>query len=106
GGPNRVWLRRVTVLGGTAALTLFAVWQMMTVLGVGGLSPLKVVLLSLFAVNFAWIALTFASALAGWFLLTFSRPRGADGRRSHALGRTAVVMPTYNEQPDRVFAAV
>jgi membrane glycosyltransferase len=83
---------------------------MYLVLSVGGLTTLEIVILALFVILFAWIAFSFASTLGGlWAMMT---------RRTDALGidpaaplpeissRTALLAPTYNEDPDRVFARV
>jgi membrane glycosyltransferase len=99
---SRKW-PRIAVLGGAAAISAFAVDQMTVALAVGGLTPIEAMVLVLFAVNFAWIAITFTTAIAGFFLL--SRPSPPAGTGPIA-GRTAVLMPSYNENPERVFAAI
>ncbi len=67
-------------------------------------------MLALFVALFAWIALSFTSALAGFVSLL-----GGGGRRlgtgaGHAAAalatRTALLMPTYNEQPARIMAGL
>jgi membrane glycosyltransferase len=64
----------------------------------------------LFAVNFGWIALAFWTACVGLCVL-LARPRsigaGSSAHGANPLAaRVAVLMPTYNEDPRRVFAAV
>lgn len=98
-------LRRLAAFGGAAGLTVFACSQMAKVLSVGDFTVLKAVVLALFTVNFAWIALTFVNAVIGWLVMTVRR-QGLSRPAQPLSGRTAVVMPTYNEQPDRVFAAI
>ena len=67
------------------------------------------VLLGLFTVNFAWIAVSFTSAIIGFVLVL---PRSAAAwastrRRCRRLAtRTAVVMPIYNEASARVMAGL
>jgi membrane glycosyltransferase len=67
------------------------------------------VMLALFTVLFAWIALSMTSAIAGFFSLM------AGGGRSLELGpdspppvatRTALLMPCYNESPARVMGGL
>jgi membrane glycosyltransferase len=99
-----VWPRLV-VLGGAAAITAFATFEMGTSLTLGGLTVLKALVLLLFAINTGWIAITFVSAAAGAILV--DRRRGRTPIRPGPIrGRTAVLMPTYNENAERVFAAL
>ncbi|MGH8081500.1 MAG: glucans biosynthesis glucosyltransferase MdoH, partial [Lysobacter sp.] len=106
--PSAMTLRRLYVIGGAAVLTLFAAYQILLVLYVGGLSILEGVLLLLFVPLFAWIALAFSSSLAG-FILILTRRRWRFGLKQGGelpeLGiRTALLMPTYNEDPERLMA--
>ncbi len=100
---RQIALRRALVLGGAAALTGFAVYEMERVLGLAGLTVLEGLILILFALTFAWIALAFVSGLAGLAAAMTSRARISPGMPE---GLTAVLMPTYNEAPARVFAAI
>lgn len=108
--PKRLWWRRVAVFGGTLLLTVRATLELGRVFSPGGISAIEIVLMGLFVANFVWIALTFCSALAG--LWSGLRPRAPLGLAPPlALGvplpaRTAVLMPTYNEEPKRVLASV
>ncbi len=72
---------------------------------------LAVALLTVFAMSFAWIALSFWTAMAGFLLkafalhpLSLSRAGPGDGAVPKLQGRTAILVPVYNEQPDEVFA--
>ncbi|MGH7997790.1 MAG: glucans biosynthesis glucosyltransferase MdoH, partial [Opitutaceae bacterium] len=76
-----------------------------------GINALEVVLLVLFFVLFAHIAIGFCSALVGFYVLN----RGGDSCRIGAtlgpdedvpLAPTAVIIPVYNEDPSRVFEGV
>lgn len=97
-------LRRVFVVGFALLLSVFAIFEMRGVFLVGGLTPIEYAVLVLFAINFCWIALAFSSSIAGFFVLT-SRKK-ATVIEQPLTTRTAILMPTYNESPDRVFAAV
>ncbi|MGO1068448.1 glucans biosynthesis glucosyltransferase MdoH [Lysobacter sp. CA199] len=108
--PTAMGWRRFYVIGGAALLTLTAAYHILRVLYVGGLSVLEAVLLMLFVPLFAWIALAFASSLAGFFLI-LSRRRWRFGLKQGGelpeLGqRTALLMPTYNEDPERLMAGL
>ncbi len=107
--PGRMGWRRALVLGGAAGVTLVAAYQMYLVLNVGGLTLLEGVILALFVVLFAWIALALVSALCGFASLLAGGGRRLDlaGSPLPALAaRTALLMPCYNEQPARVMAAL
>lgn len=108
--PMGMVARRIYVIGGAAVLTLIAAYHILRVLYVGGLNLLEGVLLVLFVLLFAWIALAFCSSLAG-FLLILSRRRWRLGiQRTGPLPplnvRTALLMPTYNEDPERLVAGL
>ncbi len=107
--PGRMGWRRALVLGGAAAVTGVATYQMYLVLGVGGLTLLEGVILALFVVLFAWIALALVSALCGFASLLAGGGRRLDPAGSPLptlAARTALLMPCYNEQPARVMAAL
>ncbi|WP_169794292.1 glucans biosynthesis glucosyltransferase MdoH [Thioalkalivibrio nitratireducens] len=97
----------VTALGGTA--------MMAGVLSAGGFGPFEVFILGLFAITFSWIAASFWTAMAGFLLHAVGcnplslRRLSARTRRfadTPLRQRTAVVMPVYNEAPDRVMHGV
>ena len=103
-------LRRAAVIIPAVALTAFAAREMWRVLTVGGVTVPIGALLILFVALFAWIALSFTSAIAG-FVSCLARGGLRLGiARSGPLpplqARTALLMPTYNEPPSRVIAGV
>ncbi|WP_411833869.1 glucans biosynthesis glucosyltransferase MdoH [Pseudoxanthomonas mexicana] len=110
GAPAGMALRRAGIFGGTALLTLVAAYQIWWVLRGGGTDVLEGVLLALFIALFGWIALAFFSALAG-FAHVLAR-RGdwlgvkAEGPLPVLASRTALLMPTYNEDPQRLLAGL
>ena len=64
----------------------------------------------LFVALFAWIALSFISSLAG-FMLTIAQGKerlglSNDGPLPQVSSRTALLMPTYNEDPGRLLAGL
>jgi membrane glycosyltransferase len=99
------WLIRLFVFGGMLALTAFGAWEMYKVVDVGGVTALEWALVTLFVLNFSWIALAFTAAIAGFVYLLFHRRRSLP-LPSELTARTAVLMPIYNEAPSRVFAAM
>ena len=80
------------------------------VFAVNGITALAIFMLALFLALFAWIALSFTSALAGFCsLLAGGGCRlgtGPDTPLPHLAARTALLMPTYNEQPARIMAGL
>src|SRR5262249_46042566 len=104
--PGRGWrvvLARLAVFGGAIGLTAYGASEMHAVLAVGGVTTLEWVLLILFVVNFSWISLALTNAIVGLVAVVRdrTRPHVADLAR-----RTAVVVPTYNEDPARIFGAL
>ena len=109
GGPTLVWLRRAVVILPAIAMTIGAAHEMVRVLDSGGMTTLIVLLLVLFVALFAWIALSFTSSVAGFVscLVRGGRRLGVGVGPLPALDvRTALLMPTYNEQPSRVMAGL
>ncbi len=98
-------LARLLIFGGALAVTLYGADQMYKVVSLGGTTTLEWALLVLFVANFSWIALAFTSSLVGFLWMLFLAPK-PPGIPAALATRTAVVMPIYNETPERVFAAV
>ncbi|MGP9810784.1 glucans biosynthesis glucosyltransferase MdoH [Rhodopseudomonas sp. NSM] len=100
--------RRLLIMLGTAALSYAGIDEMYQVLKVGGVTILEGLVLVLFAALFAWVALSFVSALAGFTTLL----RGwrddldlaTDGPLPALTSRVAMLLPTYNEDPQTVLA--
>src|SRR5438105_15330512 len=103
-----MWIRRAFVLTGTAILTAAGCYEMYRVLQVGGITVLESIILALFVLLFAWIACSFMSALAGFFVLLARKKDelGIDAKAPLPAihSRTAMLLPTYNEDPHRVLA--
>jgi membrane glycosyltransferase len=108
--PRGMALRRFIVIGGAAAMTIYAAHEMYDVFAVNGVTVLAVFMLALFLALFAWIALSFTSALAGFIsLLGGGGCRLGTGPRTKLpklATRTALLMPTYNESPARILAGL
>ena len=107
--PANIGLRRLYVFGTTALTTLAATWLMARVLSNGGINVLEGCLLGLFVLLFAWIAMSFVSSLAGLqALLRGRRKLGIypDTPLPQLRSRTALLMPTYNEDPRRMMAGL
>lgn len=103
-------LRRLLVIGAAIALTIEGGHEMYRVFAVNGVTPLAIIILLLFAALFGWIALSFTSGFAGFCSLLAGGGRrlgtGPGGPLPNLSTRTALLMPTYNEQPSRIFAGL
>ena len=107
--PPNIVLRRLYVFGTTATMTLVATWMMAQVLARGGVSVLEACLLGLFVLLFAWVAFSFVSSLAGLQALLRGRRKlgiHPDAPLPELHSRTALLMPTYNEDPRRMMAGL
>jgi len=103
-----VAFRRAFIFAGTAAMTVAGCYEMYEVLSVGGVTALEWMVLVLFVLLFAWIAFSFMSSLAGFFILLFRRkdPLGIDPEAPlpSLSSKNAMLLPTYNEDPNRITA--
>jgi membrane glycosyltransferase len=75
-----------------------------------GATPLELLLVIFFAILYAWISNGFWTSTAGFFALMRRHDRFIAADRSEtaerAGGRTAVLMPIFNEKVDRVYAGL
>jgi membrane glycosyltransferase len=108
--PRGMGWRRLAVIGGATALSVEGAHEMYLVFAGNGVTVLAIVMLALFLALFAWIALSFTSALAGFCSLLARGGRrlgtGPDAPLPGLTSRTALLMPTYNEDPVRVMAGL
>ncbi|HUB15645.1 MAG TPA: glucans biosynthesis glucosyltransferase MdoH [Acetobacteraceae bacterium] len=105
--PRAIGLRRLLVIGSAVALTVAGVHEMYLVLAARGVTALAIVMLALFVPLFAWVALSFTSALAGFGVMLAGGGRRLLPRTpSLPATRTALLMPTYNESPHLVMAGL
>lgn len=107
---GKVWRKLIFALLAITS-SLLGLWVMVEILRPNGMSLLEYTLLGLFAVTFGWIASSFCSALIGFVLqlfkldpLTLSRHSATPLPTDVSGSRTAVVMPVYNEDTQRVMA--
>lgn len=108
--PN-VLLRRLFIFIVSISLTAYASYEMNLVFNSFGMTALGLVILVIFTILFFWIAFSFASSLGG-FLEQLSKKGGLSlgidpkEQLPELQKKTAVLMPTYNEDPHRVLAGL
>lgn len=117
--------RRFVYFGLVASTTLAGTAMMAGIVSAQGLTLLECIILGLFVPTFGWIVMPFWTAVIGFALTVWSRdpltlgprwpwrgegtlrrPVPADAMMLHALPRTAVAVPVYNEDPTLVAARV
>jgi membrane glycosyltransferase len=107
--PNmraRRWTFLALVLATMSGLTA----SLAALLLPGGLTGFEIVLIVLFALNTPWLSIGFWNAVIGFALLHGAGNwlhrivpiRGHGDTESGITTRTAIIMPVYNEDPDRV----
>ena len=106
-------LRRVAFFLLVLVTTLIAMGLMVSVFQTDGLSPMELILLLLYAILFSWICISFWTAFMGFFVILTGRDRWAISRHpgeppesAAPPPRTAILMPIYNEDSERVFAGL
>ncbi len=113
--PKTNWtLRRLVFFTVLLTITVAAVWRLGDLLADGGTTAIELAILAVFTVNFAWIAGAFVTACIGFCLKLFAaRPVATaapiidlDRSRGAPTGRTAIVMPAYNEATAPLFAGL
>lgn len=108
--PSPAAVRRGWVFGLTAVSSAMATAELSRLLSVKGHTALEYVLLLFFAINFAWIALSFWTNLVGFAVMMQEvRQPGlrwptAEEHRARLTQKVAVVTPVYNESPVEVLA--
>lgn len=105
--PKRIWGRRISVFGLMFLSTLLASVKWTMSLPTDAAVWLRILMIGLFILTFAWISLFFWSSLFGFFeLLRRRKVPGIEWVPAHTplTRRVALLMPVYNEAPGSVFA--
>jgi membrane glycosyltransferase len=103
-------LRRVGFASLVIASSGVLLLWMARLLGADGLDVWDIAMLAAYAGTLPWVVIGLWNSLIGFALLGFDRDwrrtvlpvRGLDDTISPAVARTAIVMPVFNEAPDRV----
>ena len=103
--PDASVLRaRIFVFGLTVLLTGAGTYGMYQVISPVDVTWLQILFATLFALTFTWISFACASACAGFWSLLRGQVAAPKLAPHVDMGRTALLMPVYNEDPDAVFA--
>ena len=106
GNGRDVLFSRLFVFGASALITAFGTWKMYQVISPVNVTTLQVLFATFFALTFAWIAFSCASAILGFVVLLRGKAALPKLAETADMGRTALLMPVYNEDPERVFGAL
>lgn len=106
--------RRVIFFTLVTLTTLLALGLLVSVFQTDGFSPVELFLLLLYTILFGWICLAFWSAFMGFWTLLLGQDRCAITQQAPRMvasaaaapPRTAILMPIYNEDSERVFAGL
>jgi membrane glycosyltransferase len=97
---------RIFVFTVTLLLTAFGTYEIYKVISPANITSLQIIFASLFALTFAWIAFSCASACLGFWQIATRGQRQPPLAPIAETGRTALLMPVYNEDPKRIAAAL
>jgi membrane glycosyltransferase len=98
---STILFARVVLVGLTLAITAYGTYEMLQVVRFASMTFLQGLMMLFFSVSLAWIAFAAASVVAGW-----SKRRERLPPEDAPAGLTALVMPVYNEDPQRVTTAL
>jgi membrane glycosyltransferase len=106
GARLATFLARAYVLGVTLALAGYGAREMYGVLSTTSITALQWAFLLLFSINFTWISFAFAQATLGFARNLLPRLWRAPEYQGELPFRTAILLPVYNESPQRIAAAI
>ena len=103
---ERTAARRVILIAGSLAIATLVGAALFHVLRRDGFTFLEGVTLALSVLLSGWVGFGFMSASAGFVALLSRRRIAASAAEAPIRARTAVLLPTYNEDPGLILAAV
>ncbi len=110
--PPLALVRRIGFFGLVLLTTGLGTRMMFDILAANGMAPIESAVLVLFAATFGWISISFWTAIAGGLLRAARldpiqlrrRAEITPTRAGEIRGRTAILMPVYNEDTAAVLA--
>jgi hypothetical protein len=100
GLTSTVLFARLILIGVTIAITAYGTYGMLQVVRFASMTFLQGLMIFFFSISLAWIAFSAGSVLAGW-----SKRHERLAPEDAPTGVTALVMPIYNEDPQRTMSA-
>ncbi len=97
-------MSRLFVFCLTFGLSLYGLTEMYGVLSANSITQLQWLFLVFFSINFIWIAYAFAQACLGFIVSLL--PSLNQHKEAEPDFKTAVLLPIYNEDPTRIYAAI
>ncbi|MBA4757975.1 glucans biosynthesis glucosyltransferase MdoH [Sphingosinicella sp.] len=104
--PQGIALRRFLLIAGALLIALTGGFEMLRAAAPGGFALDELLLVALFVPLFAWIGFGFLTALAGFVRLLAGARDFALVADTVPVGRTAILVPVYNEDVSAVFARI
>lgn len=101
--PGRRFQARLFVFSVTALLVTLGTVMIYKVISPVNITWLQLLFASLFALTFTWISFSCASAFLGFLLILCRDEKHPRLAPPEKMGRTALVMPLYNEEPAGIF---
>ena len=101
--PGRRFQARLFVFSVTALLVTLGTVMIYKVISPVNITWLQLLFASLFALTFTWISFSCASACLGFLLILCRAEKHPRLAPLEKMGRTALVMPLYNEEPAAIF---
>ncbi len=101
--PGHRLSARIFVFSLTALLVTVGTVMIYKVISPVNITWLQLLFASLFALTFTWISFSCASACLGFLLILTREEKNPRLSPFEKMGRTALVMPLYNEEPSTVF---
>jgi membrane glycosyltransferase len=106
-GAASMSVRRAVLIAAPALIAAGDCAVMSQVLGRHGLTPIEALTVALSVILSGWVGFGFVSATMGFVAALTARAAPATAPRKPTAGRrTAILMPTYNEDPGLILAAV
>jgi membrane glycosyltransferase len=98
---SSILFARIVLINVTVAITAYGTYEMLQVVRFSSMTFLQGLMMLFFVVSLAWIAFSTGSVIAGW-----SKRRDAMPPEDAPAGLSALVMPIYNEDPQRTMTAL
>ncbi|MBG1231385.1 glucans biosynthesis glucosyltransferase MdoH [Aestuariivirga litoralis] len=104
--PGKRNFARLFVFAVTLVLVAIGTTLIYEVISPVDITSLQIIFAAIFALTFSWISFACASALLGFFVILARKEKRPRLAPMSAMGRTALLMPLYNEDPSMVFATL